>query len=158
MVYAVPLTDGSYGIAQAGEAMWPNVIYVALFADRFLVLPETAPSLTRNSCIALVATWRQALNRGEWLSLGLVPDTYSKSEFPNEQFAQNGYIGARNYDAGVLSKFVSAYHGLFPWNVMLDPCFYDGILKPGVPRPSSLEILDEYSREKYRREILRVGA
>jgi hypothetical protein len=42
MVYAVPLADGSFGVAQAGEVQAPfiKVIYVALFAERGLVPPN----------------------------------------------------------------------------------------------------------------------
>src|SRR5258706_5398224 len=77
-VYAVPLTDRSFGIAQAGEAQAPfvNVIYVALFADRYTHIPDAVPALERDSAVSLTATWRQALNRGEWLSLGVAPEIF----------------------------------------------------------------------------------
>ena len=158
MVYAVPLTDGSFGIAQAGEAMWTNVIYVALFADRYSQLPGTAPLLRRDTVVSLSATWRQALNRGEWISLTSGPQIFRKEEFPNERFAKTGYVGAKNFDADILTDFLSAYHGLLPWNVMHDPNFYDGLLLPGLTRPQSGQMLDEKAREKYRREVLKIGA
>jgi hypothetical protein len=159
-VYAVPLTDGSFGIAQAGETQgeFVNVIYVALFADRYMHLPNEVPPLKRDSAVSLWATWRQALNRGEWLSLGVAPEIFKKSEFPNERYAREGYVGASHSDAGLLAKFLSAFHGLLPWNVMHDPAYYDRFLRPGLPRPSSVRILDESEREKYRREVLKIGA
>ena len=160
MVYAVPLADGSFGIAQAGEAQgeFVNVIYVVLFSNRYGELPDQAPTLKREFAVSLAATWRQALNRGEWLSLGMAPEAFQKSEFPNESYASNRYIGAKNYDAGILTKFLSAYHGLLPWNVLYEPDYYDGLLRIGLSRPSSVQILNDHDREKYRREVMNVGA
>ena len=160
MVYAVPLKDGSFGIAQSGDAQgeFINVIYVALFADRYTHIPDEAPPLNRDAAISLTATWRQALNRGEWPSLGVAPEIFKKSEFPNERYARKGYVGAKNYDAGLLADFLSAFHGLLPWNVMHDPSYYDGFLRPGLPRPQSVRILEEREREIYRREVLKIGA
>ncbi len=156
----MPLTDGSFGIAQAGEAQGPfvNVIYVALFSDRYEHLPPQVPELKRDSAVSLTATWRQALNRGEWPSLGIAPELFKKSEFPNERYADKGYVGAKNYDAGLLAEFLSAVHGLLPWNVMHDPAYYDTLLRPGLPRPQSVQILNERERERYRREVLKIGA
>lgn len=82
---------------------------------------------------------------------------FKTSEFPNERYANKGYVGAVNYDAGLLADFLSAFHGLLPWNVMHDPAYYDGLLRPGLPRPQSVRILDERERENYRREVLKIG-
>ena len=159
-VYAVPLRDGSFGIAQAGEAQGAlvNVIYVALFSDRYTRIPDEVPALERESAVSLVATWRQALNRGEWLSVGVAQELFKKSEFPNERYASDGYVGAKNYDAGLLAEFLSAFHGLLPWNVMHNPAYYDGLLRPGLSRPPSVKMLTERERETYRREVLKIGA
>lgn len=160
MVYAVPLADGSFGVAQAGEAQGPfvNVIYVVLFAERYTHIPDQVPTMNRDSAVSLVATWRQALNRGEWISLGVASEIFRKSEFPNERYANKGYVGAENYDAGLLADFLSAFHGLLPWNVMHDPAYYDKLLRPGLPRPQTARILNESDREKYRREVMKIGA
>jgi hypothetical protein len=89
MIYAVPLADGSFGIAQAGKAMggYINVIYVALFAARYPTIPAAPVKLSRTSAVSLTATWRQSLNRGEWFSLGWAAEVFKKSAFPNERFA-----------------------------------------------------------------------
>jgi hypothetical protein len=158
MTYAVPLIDGSFGIAQAGEAMWPNIVYVALFADRCPALPTIPVPLDARTAIALSATWRQALNRGEWLSLTIQPEVFRKSDFPNERFAASGYVGASHSDAGILTGFLCAYHGLGPWNVMFEPGYYDKFLRPGVNRPTQAVVLDEAERQRYRREVMGIDA
>jgi immunity protein 26 of polymorphic toxin system len=148
-VYAVPLSDGSFGIAQAIDAMMVNVIYVALFAHRFAELPTTLPLLQRNHIVSLTATWRQHLNRGDWPYLEHAPLSVAKSSFPNERFARDGYVGAKHADAGILALFLSAYHGLVPWNVMYRDDYYDQFLAPGVPRPTQAVILDHAARAAY---------
>ena len=158
MTYAIPLADGSFGIAQAGDAMMTNVIYVALFVERYRELPLPPLPLYAISAVALAATWRQALNRGEWLSLSYEPQIFEKTAFPNERFAESGYVGAKTYDAGILTDFLSAYHGLVPWNVMHDENFYDQFLLPGVERPRSVVLLDHEARKTYRRESFGVDA
>lgn len=158
MTYAVPLSDGSFGIAQAGDAMMTNVIYVVLFKNRLAGLPDDPPHLQRRAAVALSATWRHALNRGDWPSLKQVPEVFLKSDFPNERFARSGYVGAKHYDAGGLCNFLSAYHGLVPWNVMHDPAYYDQFLLPGLKRPDSAVLLDPEARANYRRDILCVDA
>jgi hypothetical protein len=158
MTYAVPLADGSFGIAQAGDAMWTNVIYVALFSDRLTEIPTGPLEISRASAVCLSATWRQSLNRGDWPSIALHSEIFAKSAFPNERFADQGYVGAKNYDAGILMDFLSAYHGLIPWNVSHDPAYYDRLLMPELPIPSQALILSDAEREAYRREKYGVGA
>jgi|SRR5687767_7809426 len=82
MTCAIPLPDGSFGIAQAGDAMMTNVVYVVLFSDRFMTLPVEPPPLAQGSAIGLLATWRRALNRGDWISLKQAPEVFKKRDFP----------------------------------------------------------------------------
>lgn len=153
MVYAVPLADGTFGLAQAGEAMWPNVIHVALYLDRYPDMPVGVPSLARENVVSLVATWKKDLNKGAWLPLGIAAQAAARHEFPNEALAQQGYIAAKHYDAGILAEFLSAFHGLLPWNVMFDPAYYDKLLAPGAPRSDKIRMLSDADRTAYRREV-----
>ena len=158
MTYAVPLVDGSYGLAQAGAAMFPTVIYVALFSERFATLPAEIPGLDPSQLISLTATWRKNLNKGEWVPLGLAELTPGLLEHPTAALAAGGYVGAKHYDAGLLSEFLSACHWALPWNVMHDPTYYEKLLMPGAARPDKAVILSEEARTAYRREVFGVGA
>jgi hypothetical protein len=151
MIYGVPLEDGSYGFAQAVDAMMTNVIYVALFAHRVSAEPDNAPDLVGRDAISLSATWRQHLNGGTWKALDVRQISCPKSAFPNERFAATGYVGAKHHDAGMLAEFLAAYHGLMPWNVMVDENYFDKLLAPGVIRPSTAVVLDPERRVAYRR-------
>lgn len=160
MVYAVPLTDGSFGVAQAGEPQgnFINVIYVTLFSQRYVQRPALPPALSIDAVVSLSATWRQALNRGGWLALGVAPALVRREQFPNEQFAAQGYVGAKHYDAGILAEFLSAWHGFLPWNVMHDPSYFDRLLLAGQARPGTAQVLSESERASYRRDIMKIGS
>lgn len=158
MVYAVPLADGSFGLAQAGNPMFPTVIYVALFLDRFLVLPSETPRLDPSQVISLTGTWRKNLNKGIWMPLGISEQTLGLLNHPTQALAAEGYVGAKHYGAGLLSEFLSACHGVLPWNVMHDPVFYEELLLPGFARPAKAVVLGEEERMAYRREAFGVGA
>ncbi|MCC8561297.1 hypothetical protein, partial [Xanthomonas perforans] len=157
MVYAVPLVDGSFGLAQAGSPMFPNVIYVALFLDLFLALPTEIPRLDASRVISLTATWRKNLNRGEWIPLGISEPTLDLLKHPTQALAGVGYLGAKHYDAGLLSEFLSTCHGLLPWNVMYDPAYYEKLLLSRCARPEKVVVLGEGERTAYRHEVLGVG-
>jgi len=158
MVYAVPLVDGTFGLAQAGEAMLPNVIYVALYLDRYPDVPAGVPSMQRENIVSLVATWKKNLNKGAWLPLGIATQAAARHEFPNEAVADQGYVAAKHYDAGILAEFLSAFHGLLPWNVMFDPAYYDRLLAPGAARSDKIRMLNETDRVAYRREVFGTDA
>lgn len=158
MVYAVPLADGAYGLAQVGIPMFPAVIYVALFLDRFEALPAGLPKLDESRLISLTATWRKNLNKGAWIPLGVGELTPALLKHPTEALAASGYVGAKHYDAGLLSEFLSACHGALPWNVMHDPAYYDKLLVFGLARPERAVMLGEEDRTAYRREVFGVGA
>lgn len=130
--------------------MMVNVIYVALFADRARELPSVPAQLDGRRVVSLAATWRQHLNRGDWKQLGVTAPVVRKSDFPNERFARAGYVGAKHYDAGLLASFLSAYHGLLPWNVLHEEDYYDQLLAPGVDRPPAARVLDADARAAYR--------
>ncbi|HEU0153957.1 MAG TPA: hypothetical protein VFQ84_11510 [Arenimonas sp.] len=158
MVYAVPLADGAFGLAQAGGLMMPNVVYVALFLDRFDTLPSGPPPLAPARVVSLAATWRRNLNRGDWLALGVAAPVPGLDPHPTEALAASGYVGATHYDAGLLSEFLSACHGALPWNVMHDPAFFQAMLLPGLARPAQAVVLGERERTEYRRKTFGVNA
>jgi len=149
-VYGVPLSDGRFGIAQAVDAMMENVIYVALFSDIVDSPTESLPPLNRENVISLVATWKQSLSNGTWPFLTVKDLVVSKSDFPNERFSANGYIGAKHYEVGIVQKFLSAYHGLMAWNSMADEDYFDTLLAPGINRPENVILLTPEERRIYR--------
>lgn len=153
-VYAIRLTDGSFGICQAIDTMMPDVIYIAVFSYRFDKVPDVVPVLDSKDVLNLGATWKQSLNNGTWAGLGEASPVAEKSDFPNEQFAHDGYIGAKHSDVGIYSNFLSACFGLIPWNTMFDPNYWEEYLNTPHIRPESIKILSKTERKKYRFEVM----
>ena len=91
------------------------------------------------------------------MPLGVSELTPGLLNHPTEALAAAGYVGAKHYDAGLLSEFLSACHGVLPWNVMYDPAYYEERLISGA-RPAKAIILGEEERTAYRREVLGIGA
>ena len=149
-VFVLPLTDGSFSIGQAIDSMMTHIVYCAFFSTRYQNLPDSLPVLDRNDVISLVAVWKRSLNIGHWPIIGVAPLVVPKQDFPNEQFRDNGYIGAKHYDEGIAEDLVSAYHGLIPWNVMFKEDYYDSMLLNGIERPQSAVVLSGEDRRKYR--------
>ncbi|NNN99465.1 hypothetical protein FKQ62_08255 [Vibrio sp. B1-2] len=155
-VYGIPLEDGSFGICQAIDLMMPNVVYIAVFSYQFKELPETIPTLKRSDILSLGATWKQDLNNGTWASIAKCEPIVRKADFPNEAFAEDDYIGAVTSDSGLYSEFLAACFGLIPWNTMFKPNYWDEYLNSGKSRPSSVKVLSEDARNKYRSEVMGV--
>ena len=149
-VYALPLSDNTFGVGQAIASMWPTLIYVALFSQHLPAIPEVLPQLLRRDVVALVATWRRDLNGGRWATVGRAEPVVEKREFPNERFAEAGYTGAKWYDSGLLCDLLSAYFSLTPWNAMHDENYWDKMLAPGISRPENAIVLSPRDRELYR--------
>jgi immunity protein 26 of polymorphic toxin system len=150
MVFAIPVDVGKFGIAQAIDSMMENVIYIAVFSDLYDEIPEEIEFLDKENVISLHATWKQDLNNGTWAKVGILPSVASKSDFPNEEFASSGYVGAKHSSAGIFNDFLAAYHGVAPWNVMTDENYWDSYLNAGKSRPDKVILLTEDQRKEYR--------
>lgn len=149
-VYALPLADGSFGIAQAIVASpgIPGVVNVAVFDYRYRALAECRNTVARANVIALLGTFRAEMNGGWWAPVGWAEPCVGVDEFMNVQL--NGGVGHTHHGGGVIEGLVSAYHGLLPWNAMYREDYYDSLLAPGIQRPRSARILNALERSTYR--------
>ena len=155
MVYAVPLLDGSYCYAQAISEAMPTVIDVAVFRTRTEHMPIEPPGLQRNDVIVLSATWRQALNRGDWAALGVTDLIVDRLDMPNQQLLDAGTtVGIKHSDSGIFESLLNAWYGLEPWNVSYNENYFDERLAPGVTRPDSAVVLSPSERELHRAQLL----
>src|SRR5687767_4762472 len=86
-VYALPLSDRSFGIAQAIVASpgLPGVINVAVFDYRYARLVECSTTVARDRVVALLGTWRAEMNGGYWALVGWAEPCVRADEFPNLQ-------------------------------------------------------------------------
>ena len=135
-VFAVPLADGSFGVVQAVDQWTPEGgVYVAVTDQRAESVPTVAVLDPNVRVIALMAVIDNAFDRGWFPRIGPAEPLVCRADFPNERFAQSGYVGAKSYTGGIVVAFLSAWYGLTPWTGYHDPEFFDKLLMSGVERP-----------------------
>ena len=138
-LFRVPLADHTGRLGQVVGLMMPNVAYCAFSARPVSVGSEASP-LQRSEIVAALAVTREQLDYGVWQIVGHAEPVLAVSAFANEQFASNGYIGARIYDAALVEDLLAAYSGLTLWDDWHDPEYLDGLLLPPCTRPSGVRL------------------
>jgi hypothetical protein len=104
----------------------------------------------RSEVVALLTVARRGVTSGFWPVIASSAPLFSKSDFPNERFADAGYVGAEMHDYGIVDEFLSAYHGLVPWNDFHDPNYLDTLLAPGIKRPPTARVFTSSELTSYR--------
>lgn len=137
--FLIPLDDGSASLAQIVEIV-PDVlnsITIAMF-DRRIIELNSMPklvSLQNERLVSCQFVTRDLFSNGVWLQIARVPVDISCDRLPYRDTEKHRWIGAKMIGSGNIRKFLSAYHGLRPWNEMLDPDYYSKLLLPGIPVP-----------------------
>jgi hypothetical protein len=139
-LFAVPLADRSFGLAQAVAPVKTHAIDFALLSHRFEAVPDEVPSANPRDVIGVRATWRTAVTGGHWGKVGSAALTVVADDCPNQRLLQQGQVEVEHSSWGLVEDFLSSWHGLLPWN--LNPAFdFDRYLMPGTKRPSTARIL-----------------
>lgn len=140
-LFAVPLSDGTFGLVQAIAPVEKWAVDFALLACR-LPKPELAKMPESSDAVGVCASWRTAITGGHLAFVGHCELLIPMEACPNQQLIAAGAIGVTHVDWGLLQDFLSAYHGLFPWN--LYPAFeFDSYLLQGVVRPAKAIVLTQ---------------
>jgi hypothetical protein len=137
-VFAVPLVDGTFGLVQAIDHWMPHWIYTVVTDGRVTSLPVADTHTRLGKTLALLAVDDDPFDFGGFPHVGRASPIADRRDFPNETFAQSGYVGAKSYTAGVIADFLSAWHSLAPWNAYKDEAFFDKLLISGRERPSTV--------------------
>lgn len=138
--FAVPLSDGTFGLAQIVAPVDSHAIDFVLLAVRLPTATPLAKQPHTNDAVAVGATWRTVVTGGHWAYVGHGPLLIAPQMCPNQRLLAAGHIEVSHSSWGLLQDLLSAYHGLLPWNMY--PAFdYDSYLLPGVPRPAVAKIL-----------------
>ncbi len=138
-VFAIPLKDGSFGIGQIVSLMMPNVVYCTFFDIHINTVPNDVPEINKEDAISCIAVSREQLDYAIWPIIGYVDILCKKGEFQNENYAANGYIGAKTYDAAIAEDFLSSYYSLLPWDDWYDPNYLDALLLSKKKKPKTLK-------------------
>jgi hypothetical protein len=139
-IFSIKLSNDSYCFGQILDLQMENVVRCALFNE---ISPTTnGLSLTEicslKNLISLVATTREQLDYDIWKIIGYKVVEVSQENYPNEQFRNNGWVGAKIYDAAIIETFLEAYFGLMPWDAWADPQYFDKLLIDKSKKPDTL--------------------
>lgn len=137
-VFSVRLKDGTYSIGQVLDLQMKNVVRCAFFDERNKNQQIANASCDIKNLIALVATTKEQLDFGIWKILENRAIEIHIDDYPNEQFRNNGWIGAKVYDAAVVEAFLDAFYSLAPWDDWADPTYLDKLLVDESKKPNGL--------------------
>lgn len=146
-VFTVPLLDGTFGVGQVLGMMMENILLVALAARREPAGSPTLP-LGRADVMSTLATWRDPLDTGRWKVVGSQGILFPQKEWPNEQFRERNWVGAKHYNTALVEGFLNAFHALAPWDAWHDPQYLDKLLLAPELKPSHLFLTVAWRRAR----------
>jgi hypothetical protein len=118
--------------------MMPNVVSCALYNVRVAQPEDLSLPLPFETLVAVASVTRDGLDSGAWRVVGHAPIGVERRLWPNEQFRNVGWIGAKVYDARIIEEFLEAFHGLVPWDNWKDPDYLDRLLISPDKKPANL--------------------
>ena len=138
-LFLVPQKDKNYSVGVILDLMMPNVVRCALFDERVSstnIDPDEYAE--KKNLISLIAISREQLDYGVWPIIGKSRFQLEKSKYPNEQYRNKGWVGAKTYDAALIEDFLDAFNKLTPWDDWYKPDYLDGFLISPAKKPSGL--------------------
>jgi len=151
-VFAVPLSDGSYGLAQVAHVKQASkdsyFVTCAWFPQRaddpeqlFQDIQEGRRDLRSPFLACTIPS--DPITSGEWRLLGSL-----RPEYENVDIAARIKTTWEWFDGGQRpgELLLEMYHGLFPWNGLHDPEYLDKLLLPGHVRPPSARMKEEMEK------------
>lgn len=126
---AVPLLDGSFALVHV--ALHDMSIIAAHYAHRAespALLLQGLDEAMRTSLIAVLEVTSDEIHDGHWPVIG-----HREPAYPTTLLDTKGV----SYTASASRGLFEAFYGIRPWDEMAIPRWYDQMLLPGVPVPST---------------------
>lgn len=146
-LFLIPLMNEGFGIGQIVENHGkPLGAYTCLLFSKKLSAREELVCVDdlRTRIVAQQFVTPDLLWNGRWEALSIEPPLVSENQFISRPFEQKGsYVGATAVGSGIITKFLSAWHGQLPWNMMFDPEYFDKLLLEHVIKPNSVIYKDK---------------
>lgn len=134
--FLVPLLDGRFGVGQVFENRDTpdNTFYCGLTA-RTAALGDTIAPFRLSEIIAMVFVPPTPLLDGHWHLAGFdqIPRTLQLHDF--EAIKSGAEAPPPVHEPAVIEAFLSAWHGLYPWDSFGD--LFDQIKRPHLDRPAT---------------------
>src|SRR5205807_4198254 len=114
-IFAVQQSDHQRSVGQVLDLMLPNVVSCAFYNVRFS--EGTWPSISGlpfERIISALGTTREKLDSGKWKVIGTLGLQLERQFWPNEEFRDLQWVGAKTYGSRIVEKFLEAYFGSAP--------------------------------------------
>lgn len=130
MIVAVPLRDGSFGLAHVvhyyGNAVTAHFAHRAASPEKLLVGLKEAMA---DRLLTILDVTSNRISDGYWTVVG-----HEEPAYPATMLDMKG----TSHTAGMSEWFFDAYYGLVPWDGMHDPRYFEKKLLPGVSVPPTV--------------------
>ena len=136
---AVPLQDGTYALLHV--ALYDGDVIGAHYPHRKSApeqLIEGLEEAMHRGPIAVLAITSNRVQDGHWPVIG-----HKDPAYPAKLLDTRG----TSHTAGVTPNLFEAYFGLRPWDEMHDPRWYEKVLLPGVPVPSTVRYRRDFESD-----------
>lgn len=132
----MPQRDGICALGQAITLIMTNVVSCAFYDVRSTCDGSNAVvELPIQQLIAVMSVTREQLDFGVWKVIGHQQIVLDRELWPNEEFRERRWVGARIYDAAIAESLLDAFYGLIPWDAWKDPLYLDKLLAYPGRRP-----------------------
>jgi hypothetical protein len=152
-IFLIPLSDKTFSFGQvvqyAGEAL--NSVVCAFFGLKAKDEEEGKTlivELNDSLLVAVLFTTRDLLDSGDWL---IVENKHSIDISPYinlRKMESEGFIGVKVIGSGVVSKFLDAYFGLYPWDGFYKPDYLDNLLVSPEKKPKNIMLKKDHRESK----------
>ena len=104
-IFAIPLTDGRFALAQVLDQRLPNTVRIAIYSDIINSTKVINLSLVKENLISLMEVTKIKLDKNEWKIIDNQKTSIPISMYPNEQYRSNNWINSVVHDAAVAESF-----------------------------------------------------
>ena len=139
-IFAVPLGNGTYGLAQviSHEQKCMDGVLCAYSSKVVYELNNITWLPNIDEIISIQITTRDSLDKSIWPVVGFSEPLNIDNYFNIKSLREIKYIGADIRGSGGVNKLLSAYHGVSYWDEYYDPEYFDKLLLAGVIRPKNV--------------------
>lgn len=140
-LFHIPLSDGTFSVGQVvgiePEAM--NSAVCAFFSIQYKPAPlELKKAFTEHDLISVLFVTRDLLDSGVWHVFSSSTALPTTPYLDISRLRMTGFVGVKIIGAGIVTMFMEAYFGLYPWNGFYEPDYLDRLLVSPAKKPKHL--------------------
>lgn len=137
-IFIIPNKDERYSVGQVlsieKEAL--NSVICSFYKIRIRENESFDPKdLTKSNLIAIQFVTPDLLNMNVWKVVGNAEPKYLDSFIELNAIKDQNFVGAKIVGSAIIRKFLDAYHGLEPWDMMHDIHYFDKLLISPKKKP-----------------------